>query len=46
MTGNKLISKAYVKHLKNNIWITKDVFIKYIWNNKEEQWKYKQRKSK
>jgi|TARA_Y100000004_G_scaffold169037_1_gene202969 hypothetical protein len=46
MTGNKLISKAYVKYLKNNIWITKDVFIKYIWNNKEEQWKYKQRKSK
>ena len=46
MTGNKLISKAYVKYLKNNIWITKDVFIKYIWNNKEEQWKYKQRKLK
>ena len=34
MTGNKLISKAYVKYLKNNKWITKDMFIKYIWNKR------------
>lgn len=34
MTGNKLISKAYVKYLKKNLWITKDMFIKYIWNKR------------
>jgi len=38
MTGNKLISKAYVKYLKKNLWITKDMFIKYIWNKKEDKW--------